>query len=115
MELVAANLYPLEVLDAGVMQHMTGYERKYVPGSDYLDETLSVPLSGFFSSRKHYTQAFDKFEYLLGLYHASHRQNIRLRGPAGCFLWRGRENIHKIKSQPSLMLNWPNSKKTGLL
>ena len=76
----------------GLWKRMPGLEHRHTPLSDHLYAELRGPLREFLPEDEEYQDAFDRFEYLLGLIHADlKRREIEAGwwGPVGRFAWRG--------------------------
>jgi hypothetical protein len=72
---------------------LPGAERRYAPISDHLYAVLREPLRNAIGLDVRYAEAFDRFEYLLGLVIADQddQESTRLRAPVGRIGWRHRE------------------------
>ncbi len=82
-------VYTWAVMDGNIDRLLPGLERHHTPFSDFLYDKLREPLREFLPRDEDYQEAFDLFEYFLGLVHADLNQSDR--APVGCFGWRGRE------------------------
>jgi len=92
----AWSLNSTEAIDPRVARRMPGWENRYTPISDHLSEVLRSILSPFLRDRETYDDAFDRFEYIVGLAYAGIRAaggNGNLWAPAGRLSWR-REHIY---------------------
>jgi hypothetical protein len=89
---IYAVIYPNAVMEKEVGHLLPGLARHHTPVSDHLYDTLRDPLREYLPRDEDYQDAFDRFEYLLGLIHANLVQNEWENGwwgPVGCFAWRG--------------------------
>jgi hypothetical protein len=72
---------------------LPGLDRHHTPLSDHLFDKLREPLREYLPRDDDYQDAFDRFEYLLGLVYADLNRLVIDNGwwgPVGCFAWRGR-------------------------
>lgn len=91
-EAICSEVYPIAVMEKGVGHLLPGLDRHHTPVSDHLYAKLRAPLREFLPRDEDYQDAFDRFEYLLGLVHADlNRREVENGwwGPVGCFAWRG--------------------------
>lgn len=92
-EAICSKVYPIAVNEKGAWKLMPGLDRRHTPVSDHLFNKLRGPLREYLPRDDDYQNAFDRFEYLLGLVHADlNRRQAEggWWGPVGCFAWRGR-------------------------
>jgi len=91
-EAICSEVYPIVVMKKELGHLLPGLERRHTPVNDYLFDKLRGPLRDYLPRDEDYQNAFDRFEYLLGLVHADlTRQNVTIGGwwgPVGCFAWR---------------------------
>jgi hypothetical protein len=90
---ICSEVYPFSVMEKNVGHLLPGLDRHHTPVSDHLFDKLRGPLREFLPRDDDYQDAFDRFEYLLGLVHADlNRWEVENGwwGPFGCFAWRGR-------------------------
>jgi hypothetical protein len=82
----AIALAPGNVLELEVARRLPGMERRYTPVSDWLFAVCRDWLRDVIPSDDDYLQAFDRYEFLMGLVHF----DILSRGwaPVGRFAWR---------------------------
>jgi hypothetical protein len=88
---ICSVVYPMAVMENSVGHLLPGLDRHHTPVSDHLYAKLRAPLREFLPRDEDYQDAFDRFEYLLGLVHADlNRWEVEAgwRGPVGCFAWR---------------------------
>lgn len=101
VEELCSVIYPDAVLHWDQAQLLPGMERHHTPVSDYLFAKLREPLREYLPRDEDYEVAFDRFEYFVGLVHASLNSRVDKDswwGPHGRFLWKGgnmRSNIGK--------------------
>ena len=91
-EAICSEVYPIAVMERDVGHLLPGLERHHTPLSDHLYDKLRGLLREFLPRDEDYQDAFDRFEYLLGLVHADlNRWEVENGwwGPVGCFAWRG--------------------------
>ena len=94
---------------------LPGYERNYVPRSEYLFKFLQPELDEVLFLGFDYEWYFDEFEVLLALEHAEQSQSLGLPvwGPVGRFGWKYRSvgessPLHRIVAQAKeLGEEWP--------
>lgn len=68
---------------------MPGYERYYVPRSEYLFQVIQAQLDDLLFLGKSYETIFDRFEIFIALVHADRREShFGIRGPVGRFGWK---------------------------
>lgn len=82
------------VVENKVGHLLPGMNRHYTPFSEYLCSKLREPLREYLPDDKDFQNAFDRFEYLLGLICADrHKREYQgaWLGSVGCFSWRGRD------------------------
>jgi hypothetical protein len=86
-------LYPDNVIEPANQKLLNERERNFTPLSNYLHDTLKDYCADYFPRDRHYTNAFDRWEYLNALLHASltMERSFGPYVPAGAFLWRERE------------------------
>lgn len=105
---LCSKVYPMEVLENQLGQMLPGMDRRRTPLSDYLFDKLREPLREYLPRDEDYADTFDRFEYFLGLVHASIKQSELdggWWGPVGCFIWRtsdfgqGHGIAHKIVAE----------------
>jgi hypothetical protein len=92
----AWSLNSTEAIEPQLARRMPGWERHYTPISDHLSEVLRPILSPFLRDQETYDDAFDRFEYVVGLAYAGIRAgggNGNFWAPAGRLSWR-REHIY---------------------
>jgi len=93
-EAICSEVHPIAINERGVWKMMPGLDRRHTPVSDHLFNKLRGPLREFLPQDEDYQDAFDRFEFLLGLVHADlNRREVEggWWGPLGCFAWRGRD------------------------
>jgi hypothetical protein len=89
---ICSEVYPGAVLETNLGRLLPGLERRHTPVSDHLYDRLREPLREFLPRDGDYQEAFDRFEYLLGLVHADLNRREGKDGwwgPVGSFGWRG--------------------------
>lgn len=96
----------------GAWPTLIGAERHYTPGSEYLQSRLREAFRTYIPSASDYEDAFDRFEYYLGLVHSyfhyltiDHTWNKLAWGPWGCFSWRNRRSFNSDKWMPNITSN----------
>jgi hypothetical protein len=82
----------LEVDRAEMFKRLPGYERNYVPRSEYLFKALQPELEDLLFLGSSYETLFDKFEVFFALAYAdiAYQQTKHVWGPPGRFGWKGR-------------------------
>ena len=86
-------IYPMEVMDNATGHLLPGMGHRYTPLSDYLFDTLRDSLRDYLPGDDDFQNAFDKFEFFIGVVHASLEKRGNQDswwGPAGSFSWRNR-------------------------
>jgi len=116
-DLLPASYLNAESVVANQVGHMLpGMDRHYTPFSEYLYAKLREPMREYLPDDKDYQNAFDRFEYLIGLVFADrHKREYQgaWLGPVGCFSWRGLDFGDSFmpaiikKEFESDGLNWP--------
>ena len=99
-EAICSEVYPSAVMETGVGRLLSGMDRRHTPVSDHLYAKLRAPLREFVPRDEDYQDAFDRFEYLLGLVHADlNRLEVENGwwGPVGRFAWRGRHFHQEVR------------------
>ena len=86
---VVLALFPSAVMEPDVAHRLPGLDRHHTPVSDWLWEVLRPILQAVIPDPDQLEQAFDEFEYLLGVAYAS--KVDRNWAPIGRFAWRGRQ------------------------
>jgi hypothetical protein len=94
-EPLCSRLYPIAVMEKESAYLLPNMDRRFTPLSDHLNNILREPLREYLSADDDYQNAFDFFEYFLGMAHAD--LNRRLWedgwwGPVGRFRWRDRHS-----------------------
>lgn len=81
----------LEVDRAGMFKHLPGYERNFVPRSEYLFKALQPELDDLLFLGSSYERLFDRFEVFLAVVYADivYQGTQYLWGPPGRFGWKG--------------------------
>jgi hypothetical protein len=103
-------LTPQEILDLrSQRQLLPGREREFTPLNNHLFEVLRAPLREYIPDDNAYDDAFDTFEYLLGLAccdGSTSRGDLELagqpnwfRGPIGRFVWHRRHSEDHIQQR----------------
>lgn len=80
-----------EAVDHRTAKMLPGYERRFTPMSDWLHDRLAPVLAPLFSTEAVYSNAFDRFEYLVALVFGDQRRKPSLLGfwaPVGRLAWR---------------------------
>lgn len=112
-ELLTEPLSPLRVFDRNLSKELLpGREREFTPFNNYLFEVLRDSLRDDVPGDRAYDDAFDWFEYLLGLVHCdltatpTEIEGVRnnpgknhLWGPIGRFLWNLRSSEDGVQSR----------------
>lgn len=101
MEAITLLLSPESITERLDKIYFVGREREYTPLNNHLFEVLRDPLHEFLPGDRNYEDAFDSFEYLLGLAHCYRTateneldairngdKRICISGPLGRFVWR---------------------------
>jgi hypothetical protein len=113
---ICSEIHPWAVMEQNIGRLLPGLERSKTPVSDHLFAKLREPLREYLPRDEDYQEAFDRFEYLLGLVHADLN---RLEwtsgcwwGPIGSFIWRpfheGGGILKKVSAElESEGANWP--------
>jgi hypothetical protein len=89
---LCSAVYPIAVIERDLARLLPGLGRNHTPVSDHLFAKLRVSFRDYLPRDEEYQNAFDRFEYLLGLVYADlTRRDIENGwwGPVGCFAWRG--------------------------
>ena len=83
------------VVRSEMFKQIPGYERYYVPLSEYLFKVLQPTLEDLLFLGKDYEAAFDRFEVFQALVYADFRTQAgrRFWGPVGRFAWKYREHF----------------------
>jgi hypothetical protein len=103
-ELLTEPLSPVRVLDRDLSKKLLpGREREFTPLNNYLYDVLRDPLREYLPDDRDYENAFDWFEYMLGLVHCdltatseeiaavkNDASNSHIWGPIGRFVWSRR-------------------------
>ncbi|MDQ5825818.1 MAG: hypothetical protein M3441_16620 [Chloroflexota bacterium] len=108
-------LFPTNMMEKEQANEVLKMAGRYTPLNDHLHRILRDPLRKLIPDDADYDQAFDKFEYLLGLVHADLRRKADRNpwGPVGRFLWsdhaqfNGQRMIALTAEAQSLGNNWP--------
>jgi hypothetical protein len=81
-----------EIMEQNLGQQLPNMQNHFTPLSDHLFKVLREPLKEYLPHDIRYQEYFDRFEYLLALVHSDliQKRDGRIRGPIGCFGWRGR-------------------------
>lgn len=90
-EAICSEVNPSGVMEQNIGHLLPGMDRRHTPVSVYLFDKLRGPLQDYLPRDEDYQDAFDRFEYLLGLVYADlYRWEARngWLGPVGCFAWR---------------------------
>lgn len=113
---LVASFHQYKVIDVGVQQAFM--EKVETPLSNRLFAHLREITRGAIPSDLVYEHAFDRFEYLLGVFHCYHNQNwveyeaptensqtrgLNGWGPLGCFAWRNRWNSQSLLRQMKII------------
>ena len=88
---ICSAVFPMAVMEKDVGRLLPGLDRRHTPASDHLYTKLRGPLREFLLRDEDYQDAFDRFEYLLGLVYADLNRREASPGwwgPFGCFAWR---------------------------
>lgn len=105
----------LELERAGIFKTLPGYERYYVPRSEYLYKALQPVIDDLLFLGNTYEAMFDRFEAFLALVYAdlSNRESGNVWGPPGRFAYKHRDRdggsgpyyelVNEAKSQGN---NW---------
>jgi hypothetical protein len=100
-------------------EFLPGRERQFTPFNDYVFEILREPLRDYIPDDKTYDEAFDWFEYLLGMVHCDLNatpediENVKrgaergIWGPVGRFLWKHRNSAESILARTTFVLEGP--------
>jgi len=80
----------LEVDRSGAFKTLPGYERNYVPRSEYLFKTIQPAIEDVLFLGRSYEELFDRFEILYALTYADiqDRKGNHFWGPPGRFGWK---------------------------
>lgn len=96
----------LSVFPSAIIEQTTGWllpnlDKHYTPASDYLVDTLSIPLKEYITEQNDLEDKFDRLEYLIGLSIIDHHLQTSAYpwGPIGRFGWHGRRSNDSIMSQ----------------
>ena len=112
-------LAPAEVMEHDVQQQvLPGREREFTPLNNHLFDTLRVPLHDYLPDASAYDDAFDVFEYLLGLVYCDRcsseeglkdadQPNWHIWGPLGRFLWNRHRSEDHIQRRTQFQLGGP--------
>lgn len=96
---IGVGLNTYEVLDRSTWNKLRGGQQNYLtPLSDHLCSLFEEPLKEYLPTAADYEEAFDRFEYMLGLVCADlgqEREAYRFWGPVGSFGWRHRNEPKK--------------------
>lgn len=109
-ESITEPLSPLRVFDKRYANELLpGRERHFTPVNDYIFEVLRSAVREHVPDDRAYEDAFDWFEYLLGLVHCDltvtpteleaiqqGKEGARIWGPIGRFIWRNRERDDNV-------------------
>lgn len=90
-EAIAATVLGILEVDRHEMfKKLPGYERNYVPRSEYLFKTIQPTIEDLLFLGRSYEELFDRFEILYALMHADieNKKNGHLWGPPGRFGWK---------------------------
>jgi hypothetical protein len=110
-ESITEVVTPLQTLDLTYQkQLLPGREREFTPLHNHVYEVLRGPLREYLPDDNAYDDAFDMFEYLLGLIYchaASSDEGLKqvgqpgfsIRGPIGRFVWKSRTSEHHIQQR----------------
>jgi hypothetical protein len=91
-EPLCSGVYPIGVMETEVGRMLPNMDRRHTPLSDHLNAVLRNPLREYVPADDDYQNAFDRFEYLLGIVHADLNKRQWENGwwgPVGRFRWRG--------------------------
>ena len=82
----------LEVQRTNIFKRLPGYERNYVPKSDYIFKVMQPKLEDLLFLGRSYEVLFDKFEVLFALVYAdlTYEEGGHFWGPPGRFGWKYR-------------------------
>ncbi|HVX13081.1 MAG TPA: SIR2 family protein [Pirellulales bacterium] len=100
--------YPWHEIHATV-KLVPGYERWYVPFSEFMHTTVRAPLRARLPDDAEYDDAFDRFEYLMGATAFSRTTKQYRRALAGRWLWRPRYKAGKEISFAAILTEEANS------
>ena len=110
-ERIMEVLTPLQALDHNLQkQLLPGREREVTPLNNHLFDALRTPLREYIPDESAYDDAFDTFEYLLGLTYcdgSSSKEDLKLAdqpnwsiwGPIGRFIWNRRNSADHIQQR----------------
>ena len=90
-EAICSRIYPSAVMEDKLGCLLRGMDRHHTPVSDHLYVKLYGSLREFLPREEDYQDAFDRFEYMLGLVHADLNRRESKNGwcgPVGCFAWK---------------------------
>ncbi len=115
-EPLAAALHPYRVFDGrtDLPQALAtgGPEgRRYTPHSDYLHGLLRDPLLPLLDSDRRYDEAFDRFEYLVGVLvaHLQTERKARGEGPWIPTPFVGRMRWRTVNASPNPVISWADT------
>jgi hypothetical protein len=90
-EAITATVSGIDEVDTHEMfKKLPGYDRNYVPRSEYLFKTIQPTIEDLLFLGRSYEELFDRFEIFYALTHAdiNDRKGHRLWGPPGRFGWK---------------------------
>ncbi len=93
-EFLLKRLNTFSIMENPIGHLLPGMERHYVPLSDYLFDHFRSRLVEYLPADGDYQEAFDRFEYIVGVVYAATQKREYKEGwigPYGCFVWRGRD------------------------
>ena len=88
---VAAVLNTLALMERDIGRLLPGMERHKTPSSDWVFNRLRAPLREFLATEDDYSEAFNRWEYYLGLFVAEWKKDEWQQGwwgPIGRFVWK---------------------------
>jgi hypothetical protein len=77
-------------------------DKRYVPVSDYLEESLRPALREVFSDDEEISVHFDRYEFFQALVYGDlkgHESTFGFWAPVGCFIWRRRDLSETIRKE----------------
>jgi hypothetical protein len=86
-----ARLFPANVMTIQAAQRLPGLERHYTPLSDWLFDNLRPSLRSLVPDDQAYDEAFDRFEYFLGVAFLASTRTAS--SPVGRFAWKNRNRF----------------------
>lgn len=120
-EPITEPLSPLRIFDKQYANKLLPErERNFTPVNDYIFDVLRSVLREYVPDDRVYADAFDWFEYLLGLVHCDltvtpselaaiqqNKEGARIWGPIGRFLWRNREQDDNVIHRTEFEIGGP--------